>query len=141
MRGNDDVTGIIIGEAIAIHRELGPGLLESTYETCLASTLSARGLPVERQVALPVVFRGQRLDCAYRIDLLVDGHVIVELKTVTSLESLHFAQVMTYLKFSGCPVALLINFNVLRLTDGLRRIVRGHTDALAPSSVLGGPRR
>jgi GxxExxY protein len=93
----DSITGAIIGDAIAVHRELGPGLLESTYEACLAALLSRRGFTVERQAAMPVIFQGERLDCAYRLDLLVEGRVVVELKTATKLEPVHVAQMMTYL--------------------------------------------
>ena len=124
MKQIDSITDAIIGEAIAVHRELGPGLLESTYESCLASLLAQRGLKVERQVAMPVVFRGQRIDSGYRIDLLVENCVVVELKTLAKLEPVHFAQVMTYLKLSRCEVGLLINFNVALLKEGLRRIRR-----------------
>jgi GxxExxY protein len=120
------ITEAIIGDAIAIHREMGPGLLESTYEACLAALLARRGLKTERQAAMPVLFQGERLDCAYRLDLLVEGIVVVELKTVAKLEPVHFAQMMTYLKLSGCEVGLLINFNVTRLVDGVRRVVRGY---------------
>lgn len=132
MKRIDCITEAIIGEAIAVHRELGPGLLESTYESCLASLLSDRGLTVARQVAMPVVFRGQQIECAYRLDLLVEDRVVVELKTVAKLEPVHFAQVMTYLKLSGCEVGLLINFNEALLKDGLRRLVRSHQ---SPSPV------
>jgi GxxExxY protein len=122
------ITEAIIGDAIAVHREMGPGLLESTYEACLAALLARRGLKAERQAALPVLFLGERLDCAYRLDLLVEGMVVVELKTVAKLEPVHFAQMMTYLKLSGCEVGLIINFNVTRLIDGLRRVVRAHDE-------------
>lgn len=121
----NSITEAIIGDAIAVHRELGPGLLESIYEACLASHLCERGLRTERQIAMPVVYRGERLDCAYRIDLLVERRIVVELKTVTRVEPVHLAQMMTYLKFSGCAIGILINFNVTRLVDGLRRVVRG----------------
>jgi len=121
----DNTTSAIIGAAIAVHRELGPGLLESAYEACLAYELSQLGLKVERQKALPVVYRGVRLDCGYRIDLLVDERVIVELKAVDRLEPIHEAQVLSYLKLSGCKVGLLINFNAKVLKDGLRRLVCG----------------
>lgn len=133
----DAITRAIIGDAIAVHRAMGPGLLESTYEICLAALLTRRGMTIERQVAMPVVFEGERLDCAYRVDLLVEGLVVVELKTVTKLEPVHTAQMMTYLQHSGCKVGLLINFNVPRLIDGLRRVVRGYEEASAPSA----PRR
>ena len=117
------ITEIIIGAAMAVHRELGPGLLESAYEACLAYELPDRGLSVERQKALPVKYRGVNVDCGYRIDLLVEGKVIVELKAVKRLEAIHKAQLISYLKLSGCKVGLLINFNVKVLKDGIRRLV------------------
>jgi GxxExxY protein len=117
------VTESIIGAAIAVHRELGPGLLESTYEACLAYELVERGLKVERQKALPVKYRGVQLDCGYRIDLLVDDQVIVELKVTERLEAIHEAQLLSYLKLSGCSVGLLISFNVTELRRGMRRLV------------------
>lgn len=104
MSNLDSITERIIGGAIAVHRELGPGLLESTYGACLAAYLIHEGLEVERQVAMPVIFMDQRLDCAYRIDLLVERKVVVELKTVAKLEPVHFAQMMTYLKLSTCQL-------------------------------------
>jgi GxxExxY protein len=120
----NSITEAIIGDSIAVHREMGPGLLEGTYEACLARLLARRGLKVDRQIALPAVFHGERLDVAYRLDLLVENCVVVELKTVTRLEPVHLAQLNTYLKFSGCQVGLLINFNVTRLVDGVRRVIR-----------------
>ena len=117
------ITEIIIGAAMAVHRELGPGLLESAYEACLAYELPDRGLSVERQKALPVRYRGVNVDCGYRRDLLVEGKVIVELKAVERLEAIHKAQLISYLKLSGCKVGLLINFNVKVLKDGIRRLV------------------
>jgi GxxExxY protein len=126
VRSIDDVTNTIIGAAISVHRELGPGLLESTYELCLCKSLVRRGLCVERQVGFPLVFEDEPIECAYRVDILVDEQVVVELKAVTALLPVHFAQVMTYLKLTGCEVGLLINFNVYRLTDGLRRVIRSH---------------
>ena len=117
------ITEIIIGAAMAVHRELGPGLLESAYEACLAYELPERGLGVEKQKALPVRYRGVNVDCGYRIDLLVEGKVIVELKAVERLEAIHKAQLISYLKLSGCKVGLLINFNVKVLKDGIRRLV------------------
>ena len=119
----NDVTEAIIGAAICVHRELGPGLLESAYEACLAYELTERKLQIERQKALPVMYRGVELDCGYRIDLLVENHVVVELKAVESLEPIHDAQLLSYLKLSGCEVGLLINFNVKVLKDGIRRFV------------------
>jgi len=122
MRVND-ITEQIIGAAIEVHRELGPGLLESTYEACLLFEPTGRGLRVERQKALPVVYRDVQIDCGYRIDLLVEHLVIVELKAVAQLEPIHEAQLLTYLKLSGCHVGLLINFNVKKLKNGIRRLV------------------
>ena len=124
MRVND-VTQQVIAAAIDVHRELGPGLLESTYEACLVFELAERGLRVERQKALPVTYKDVRIDCGYRIDLLVEGQVIVELKAVQALDPIHEAQLLSYLKLSDCHVGLLINFNVKLLKAGLRRLVNG----------------
>jgi GxxExxY protein len=117
------LTGKIIGAAIEVHRHLGPGLLESTYETCLAYELAQLGLNVDRQKALPLVYKEIRLDQGYRIDLLVEHKVIVELKVVEGLTPVHEAQVLSYLKLSGCQVGLLINFNVKLLKNGIRRFI------------------
>ena len=117
------MTEAIISSAIAVHRELGPGLLESAYEACLTYELIERGFLAERQKALPITYREVSLDCGYRIDLLVENQVIVELKTVESLAPIHEAQLLSYLKLSGCAVGLLINFNVRVLKNGIRRIV------------------
>ena len=117
------ITEKIIGSAIAVHRELGPGLLESAYEACLAFELAERGLSVEMQKALPVSYRDVRLDCGYRLDLLVEGKIIVELKAVERIEPIHAAQILSYLKLSGCKVGLLINFNVKVLKTGIKRFV------------------
>lgn len=119
----DRVTEAIIGASIDVHRELGPGLLESTYEACLAYGLVQRGLKVERQKPLPVVYKGLKLDIGYRVDLLVEDRVIVELKAVDRLEPIHEAQLLSYLRLSGCKVGLLINFNVRVLRDGLKRLI------------------
>ena len=117
----NQITERIIGAAIEVHRTLGPGLLESTYLACLVHELRQRGLEVEREKALPVVYKGVTLDCGYRIDLLVQHTVIVELKAVEELAPIHEAQLLSYLKLSGCPVGLLINFNVRQLTQGIKR--------------------
>ncbi|MBV8676990.1 MAG: GxxExxY protein [Planctomycetaceae bacterium] len=122
------ITQRVIGAAIAVHRQLGPGLLESTYEACLEHELIGQGLSVERQKVLPVVYKDVRLDCGYRIDLLVEGKVILELKAVDDLLPIHEAQVLSYLKLSGCRVGLLINFNVRLLTRGVKRIINGSLD-------------
>ncbi len=117
------ITQTVIGAAMAVHRELGPGLLESAYEACLAFELTQRGLAIERQKELPVVYKGLNIKCGYRMDLLVEGQVVVELKAVDKLEPIHEAQLLSYLKLSGCPVGLLINFNVRLLKQGIRRLV------------------
>lgn len=121
--GAEHVTDAIIGGAIAVHRALGPGLLESAYEACLVFELMDRGLEVWRQLPLPVVYRGVEIDCGYRVDLLVEGSVVVELKAVERLLPLHEAQLLTYLRLSGHHVGLLLNFNVPVMTQGIRRLV------------------
>ncbi|HOF18522.1 MAG TPA: GxxExxY protein [Phycisphaerae bacterium] len=121
----NDITGAVIGAAIEVHRQLGPGLLESAYESCLHHELVHRGLKVERQKPLPVLYKTVRLDCGYRLDLVVEDCVIVELKSVERLEPIHKAQVLSYLKLSGCKVGLLINFNVEALVEGVQRVVLG----------------
>jgi len=118
------ITSAIIGAAIAVHRELGPGLLESAYEACLIYELRALGLLVEKQKELPVIYKGIVVDCGYRIDLLVEKKVVVELKAVDKLDAVHEAQVLSYLRLSGARVGLLINFNVYTLKQGIRRLVR-----------------
>lgn len=122
------ITESIIGAAIQVHKALGPGLLESAYEACLAFELAERGHRVAQQKPLPIYYRKVKLDCAYRLDLLVDERVIFELKAVDRLAPIHEAQLMSYLKLSGCSLGLLINFNVLILKNGLRRIVHGFPD-------------
>jgi GxxExxY protein len=117
------LTEKIIGAAIEVHRHLGPGLLESAYETCLAYELEQQDLTVERQKALPLVYKDIQLDQGYRIDLWVEQKVVVELKVVEQLTPVHEAQVLSYLKFSGCPIGLLFNFNVKLLKDGMRRFI------------------
>jgi GxxExxY protein len=120
------ITEQIIGAALNVHRELGPGILESAYEACHVFELLQRGLTVERQIALPVEYQGQRLQCGYRIDLLVEDEVIVEVKSVERFEPVHAAQVLSYLRLAGRKVGLLINFNVKWLvSDGVKRIVNG----------------
>jgi len=122
MRPNE-ITREIIGAAIEVHKALGPGLLESAYEACLIYELTQRGLKVLRQVAVPVVYRGVRLDCGYKLDLLVEDQVIVEIKAVEALTDVHLAQVLSYLKLMGLSLGLLIDFHALVLKDGVRRVV------------------
>lgn len=119
----NDITGQIVDAAIKVHSALGPGLLESAYETCLAHELRSRGLNVKLQLMLPIEYDGVQLDAGYRIDLLVAECVIVELKSVDKMHSLYDAQLLSYLKLSNIQVGLLINFNVTRLKDGLKRMV------------------
>lgn len=120
---SNELSNLIIASAIEVHKLLGPGLLESTYEECLCYELSQKGIPFEKQKALPVTYKKVHLDCGYRIDILVDNLVIVELKAVDSIEPIHEAQILTYLKLSKLWLGLLINFNVRMLKDGVKRIV------------------
>jgi GxxExxY protein len=106
-----------------VHRELGPGLLESTYEACFALELSKAGLSFQRQAPIAVSYLGLQIDCAYRADFIIERMVIVELKSVSKIDPIHIAQVLTYLKLSGCRTALLINFNVRFMPDGIKRLV------------------
>ncbi|HQJ46194.1 MAG TPA: GxxExxY protein, partial [Ignavibacteriaceae bacterium] len=117
------LTEVIIGCAINVHKELGPGLLESAYEECLFYELEKAGLKVERQKAIPVVYKEIKLDCGYRADLIVEDKVILELKTVDDFNPVYEAQILTYLKFAKKKIGLLINFNVLRLKEGIKRYI------------------
>jgi len=121
----NQLTDSVIGSAIEVHRALGPGLLESTYEMCLCRELSIRGVRFERQVLISVVYKSIELDCGYRADLVVEDSVLVEIKAIDSLLPLHDAQLLSYLKLGGWKVGLLINFNVELLKHGLRRRVLG----------------
>jgi GxxExxY protein len=131
-----EITQKIIGAAIEVHKTIGPGLLESAYEECLAHEMRIRGLNFERQVQLPVAYKGVTLDCGYRLDFLVEKAVVVELKAVESLQPIHEAQVLTYLKLGGWTVGLLINFNVSVLRDGIKRVVLNYKDVFASSAPL-----
>jgi len=112
-----------VDAGLHVHRALGPGLLESAYEACLAHELERRGLAVRRQVALPLEYKGLRVDTAYRLDLIVDDDVIIEVKAVDSLNRLHEAQLLTYLRLSRCHIGLLMNFNAVLFKQGLRRLI------------------
>jgi GxxExxY protein len=118
---NNALTSAIIGAAIEVHKTLGPGLLESAYEECLAREFVLRTIPFERQKPLPVVYKDVQLECGYRLDFLVGSSVIVELKAIESIAPVHEAIVLTYLRLSGCRLGLLMNFNVAILKDGIRR--------------------
>lgn len=122
----DDVTGCVINAALRVHRAVGPGLLESAYHAALRHALERDGLRVEGEVALDLSFEGARIPSVYRVDLVVERQVLVEVKSVAALVPLHGKQVLTYLRLSGLTVGLLINFNVPLLKDGVRRIVNGH---------------
>jgi len=119
----DPLSQEVIGAAIEVHRALGPGLLESTYEQCLAHELKLRDIAFALQHPLPVEYKGIRLDCGYRVDVLVGGKLIVELKSVEEVRGIHHAQLLTYMKLSRIPIGLLINFNVARLSNGIKRFV------------------
>ena len=121
----NELTEIVIGCAIEVHRSLGPGLLESTYEMCLCRELSLRNILCERQKPIPVIYKGVKLDCGYRADLIIDGRILVEIKSIEQTAAIHDAQLLSYLKLSGMKVGLLINFNVRMLTHGVRRKILG----------------
>ncbi|HMV68732.1 MAG TPA: GxxExxY protein [Myxococcota bacterium] len=123
MDGDSALTEVVIGAAIQVHRALGAGLLESAYEACLAHELTKQGVPVQRQVECPVRYDGLLLDAGYRLDLLVADKLVVELKATDKLLPIHLAQVLTYLRLRDAPVGLLLNFNTVRLTDGIRRVI------------------
>jgi GxxExxY protein len=120
---DNEITHEIIGAAIEVHKRLGPGLLESAYEICLEHEISLRNLKIERQVSVPVIYRETKLDCGYRLDLLVESRIVVELKSVEALAPIHEAIILAYLRLSGRKIGLLINFNVAILKDGVRRFI------------------
>ena len=124
-RQENDISGKVIGAAIEVHKMLGPGLLESAYEECLCCEMQLRGIEFKRQVPLQLNYKGVVLDCGYRLDLLVEDRVIVELKSIEGLEPIHEAQMLTYLKLRNAWLGLIINFNVIMLKDGIRRLVNG----------------
>lgn len=121
----NQLSNVVIGAAMEVHRALGPGLLESAYEVCLSHELTARGVPHETQLVLPVTYKGLKVNADYRIDILVDGCLILELKAVEKILPIHKAQTLTYLKLTNLWLALLLNFNVEMLRDGIHRVVNG----------------
>ena len=123
MQVENDLATEVIGSAITIHRALGPGSLESAYKECLFYELISKGLYVEKEKPLPLIYKEIKMDCGYRLDLLVENKIIVEVKAVEALNDVRLAQVLTYLKVSGCKLGLLMNFNVLKVKDGVRRII------------------
>jgi GxxExxY protein len=124
----NEVSEAIIGAAIEVHKQLGPGLLESAYQKCLCRELTLRGIPYVAEMAVPIEYKGVRVESGYRVDLLVRDLVVVEIKAVDGLESIHEAQLLTYLRLSGKTVGLLINFNVTLLKNGIKRRVLNHSD-------------
>lgn len=126
----DNLTETIISAAINVHKALGPGLLESAYEACMVYDLAQAGLMIERQKPLPIIYRGVKLECGYRLDLVVENEVIIEIKSVDSILPIHKAQLLSYLKLAGNKVGLLINFNVKVLKDGINRIVNNFPEPL-----------
>ena len=119
----NELSHVVIGCAIKVHSALGPGLLESAYEACLHYELTQSGLRVEAQKPLPLVYQSVKLECGYRIDLLLEGKLIIEVKAMEALADIHFAQVLTYLRLSNLKLAMLLNFNVVHMKDGIRRVV------------------
>ena len=119
----NELSHLVVGCAMRVHSALGPGLLESAYEACLQYELIKSGLRVEEQKPLPLVYESVKLECGYRVDLLVEGKLIIEVKAVEALAEIHFAQVLTYLRLSNLRLALLLNFNVVHMKDGIRRVV------------------
>ena len=122
----NEIGTLILDAAFRVHKELGPGLLESAYEACLSYECINKGLFIEVQIPLPVVYKEVKLECGYRIDLRAEKKVIVEIKAVEALNDVHLAQVLTYMKLSGCKLGYLINFNVKLLKDGIKRVVLGN---------------
>ena len=119
----NELSSAVIRHAMKVHSSLGPGLLESAYEACLCYELMQAGLFVEQQKALPLIYETIRMECGYRVDLLVENRLIVEIKSVEALTDIHLAQLLTYLRLANCRLGLLLNFKVLRLKDGIRRVV------------------
>ena len=121
----NSLSNIVLNRAIKIHTALGPGLLESSYRECLFFEMERAGLAVEKEKALPLVYESVKLDRGYRVDLIIENKLIVETKSVQAISDVYLAQVLTYLKLSGCKLGLLLNFNVARMKDGIRRVVNG----------------
>jgi len=119
----NQITGRVLGCAFKVHSALGPGLLESAYEECLHYELTNSGLYVERQKSMPLVYAGICMDIGYKLDLMVESRIVIELKAVEALNDVHLAQILTYLKLSGCKIGLLLNFNVASLRNGIRRVI------------------
>ena len=119
----NELSNIVIGEAIKVHQQLGPGLLESVYEECLSYKLIKAGLPIQKQKPIPLVFEEVQLECCFQCDILVENKLIIEVKAVEALNDIHLAQVLTYLKLTNTKLGLLMNFNVVKLKEGIKRVV------------------
>ncbi len=132
----NEITELVIGCAISVHTALGPGLLESAYQECLYYELTSQGLKVEKEKPLPLIYKDVKMECGYRVDLLVEDKVIVELKAVEALTDVHIAQVLTYLKLSNNKIGLLINFNSYRIKDGLKRLINKYYKPQVSQSPL-----
>ncbi len=132
-------TAEIIEAAIEVHKHLGAGLLEHAYQACLEYEFLERDIPFEVQVGVPVVYKGRRVNCGFRVDFIVGGNVVVETKAVEAITPVHQAQVLTYLKLTGCPVGLILNFNSVRLVDGIKRLVLGLKESPAWGAKSGEP--
>jgi len=130
-----ELTQKVIGCAMRVHSALGPGLLESAYQECLCFDLLRAGLYVEKQEPMPLVYSEVKLDCGYRVDVMVERRLILEIKSVEALNDIHLAQVLTYLKLANCHLALLMNFNVLHLRDGIRRVVNQYDDSASSAKT------
>ena len=132
----NEIVERVIGCAIAVHKELGPGLLESSYQACIYHEMLQIGMKIEREKSLSLMYKGSTLDCGYRIDFLIEGKLIVEIKAVEALNDVHLAQVLTYLRLSDCRLGLLLNFNVVLMKNGIRRIAKQPLSILRVLSVL-----
>ncbi|MDX6384202.1 MAG: hypothetical protein QOK48_1775 [Blastocatellia bacterium] len=130
-----ELTQKVIGSAMKVHSGLGPGLLESAYQECLCFELLKAGFFVEKQKPMPLVYSQVKLDCGYRVDIMVERRLILEIKSVEALTDIHLAQVLTYLRLANCRLALLMNFNVLHLRDGIRRVVNNYDDSAASANT------
>ena len=122
----NQLSRIALDASLKVHRNLGPGLLESAYQECLYYELAKTSLQVQKQKALPLIYEEVKLECGYRMDIIIENKLIIEIKAVDALNDLHLAQVLTYVKLSNCKLGLLINFNVLLIKDGIRRVINGH---------------
>lgn len=122
----NEITEKVIGCAIRVHRAIGPGLLESAYESCLCHELRKHEVSIERQKPIPLIYEEAKMDCGYRADLMIEGKVIIEIKAVEALNEIHLMQTITYLRLSNCKIGLIINFNVVKLKDGIRRVANNY---------------